>query len=79
MMRVFWCPGHTLPRCCLTLMLTEPTILCSRCRVYAHTDAKGETVPVFPWPIVHAAANVQLNKALAIIDIQYIRSNDYCM
>lgn len=32
--------GHTLPRCCLTLMLTEPTILCSRCRVYAHTDAK---------------------------------------
>ncbi|XP_045121573.1 general transcription factor 3C polypeptide 4-like [Portunus trituberculatus] len=32
--------GHTLPRCCRTLMLTEPSILCSRCRVYAHVDAK---------------------------------------
>ncbi|KAG0710930.1 General transcription factor 3C polypeptide 4 [Chionoecetes opilio] len=32
--------GHTLPRCCLTLMLTEPLILCSHCRVFAHTDAK---------------------------------------
>ncbi|XP_063843555.1 general transcription factor 3C polypeptide 4-like isoform X1 [Scylla paramamosain] len=32
--------GHTLPRCCLTLMLTEPSIMCSRCRVYAHVDAK---------------------------------------
>ncbi|XP_050719934.1 uncharacterized protein LOC127000350 isoform X2 [Eriocheir sinensis] len=32
--------GHTLPRCCLTLMLTEPAIQCSRCRVYAHADAK---------------------------------------
>lgn len=34
--------GHTLPRCCLTLMLTEPVIQCSRCKVYAHADAKGE-------------------------------------
>ena len=54
--------GHTLPRCCLTLMLTEPSILCSRCKVYAHVDAKGETLPACLQSITHAAVNVVINK-----------------
>ncbi|XP_069960730.1 general transcription factor 3C polypeptide 4 isoform X2 [Cherax quadricarinatus] len=31
--------GHTLPRCCRSLLLTPPTLLCPNCRVFAHKDA----------------------------------------
>ncbi|XP_069194939.1 general transcription factor 3C polypeptide 4-like [Procambarus clarkii] len=31
--------GHTLPRCCRSLLLTKPTIFCPRCRVFTHKDA----------------------------------------
>ncbi|KAK3892879.1 hypothetical protein Pcinc_003280 [Petrolisthes cinctipes] len=31
--------GHTLPRCCRSLLVTEPNIICPRCRVYAHSDS----------------------------------------
>ncbi|XP_068214413.1 general transcription factor 3C polypeptide 4-like [Palaemon carinicauda] len=31
--------GHTLPRCCRTLLVTKPIIMCSRCKSFTHNLA----------------------------------------
>ncbi|XP_042209571.1 uncharacterized protein LOC121857555 [Homarus americanus] len=32
--------GHTLPRCCRTLLLTRPILLCPRCQLFVHKEAE---------------------------------------
>ncbi|XP_066982850.1 uncharacterized protein [Macrobrachium rosenbergii] len=33
--------GHTLPRCCRTLLVTKPIVMCSRCKSFTHNIAGG--------------------------------------